>query len=62
MISRAGQAGDRVGLRGVAAALQEAGCRYQWARTLVFMGGEHRVRGEAVLAKMGATVMVWPSE
>jgi hypothetical protein len=46
----------------VAAALQDAGCRYQWARTLVFIGGEHRARGESVLATMGATPMVWPPE
>ncbi|MBX6749004.1 MAG: ATPase [Micromonosporaceae bacterium] len=45
----------------VAAALEAAGCRYQWARTLVAMGGQHRARGEAVLAAMGATPMVWPA-
>jgi Predicted ATPase len=44
----------------VAAALEAAGCRYQWARTLVAMGGRHRARGEAVLAAMGATPMEWP--
>ncbi len=53
---------DRDGLTAAAAALQEAGCRYQWARTLVLIGGEHRARGESVLAAMGAAAMVWPPE
>jgi predicted ATPase/DNA-binding CsgD family transcriptional regulator len=54
--------GDRDGLAAVAAALEDAGCRYQWARTLVLIGGEHRAHGESVLAAMGATPMVWPPE
>jgi len=53
-------AGDRDGLVPAAAALEAAGCRYQWARTLVAIGGAERVRGEAALAAMGATVMAWP--
>ena len=53
-------AGDRGGLVPAAAALEAAGCRYQWARTLVAIGGTERVRGEAALAAMGATVMAWP--
>jgi hypothetical protein len=53
-------AGDRDELIPIAAALQAAGCRYQWARTLVFVGGEHRVRGDAALAAMRATPMVLP--
>lgn len=53
-------AGDRDGLVPAAAALEAAGCRYQWARTLVAIGGTERVRGEAALAAMGATVMAWP--
>ena len=53
-------AGDRDGLVPAAAALAAAGCRYQWARTLVAIGGTERVRGEAALAAMGATVMAWP--
>jgi predicted ATPase len=52
--------GDRAGLGAAAAALEAAGCRYQWARTLVAIGGTERVRGEAALAAMGATVMAWP--
>jgi predicted ATPase len=53
-------AGDRAGLVPAAAALEAAGCRYQWARTLVAIGGTERARGEAALAAMGATVMAWP--
>ena len=53
-------AGDRAGLAPAAAALSAAGCRYQWARTLVAIGGAERARGEAELAAMGATVMAWP--
>jgi predicted ATPase/DNA-binding CsgD family transcriptional regulator len=53
--------GERAGaLHPAAAALQAAGCRYQWARTLVIIGGAGRARGEAELAAMGATVMAWP--
>jgi hypothetical protein len=61
IVGRAGAlAGDRAGLAPAAAALQAAGCRYQWARTLVAIGGADRDRGEAALAEMGATVMAWP--
>ena len=54
--------GDGDKLIAAAAALLAAGCRYQWARTLVIIGGEHRARGESELATMGATAMVWPPE
>jgi predicted ATPase/DNA-binding CsgD family transcriptional regulator len=54
--------GDPAGLAPAAAAFEAAGCRYQWARTLVAMGGEYRARGDAALAAMGATVTVWPPE
>jgi hypothetical protein len=61
IVDRAGAlAGDRDGLAPAAAALSAAGCRYQWARTLVAIGGAERARGEAALAAMGATVMAWP--
>jgi len=53
-------AGDRDRLIPAAAALAAAGCRYQWARTLVLIGGADRVRGESALAAMGATAMAWP--
>jgi hypothetical protein len=52
--------GDHVELRRVAATLRTAGSRYQWARTLVLLGGADRVRGEAVLAAMGAAPMAVP--
>jgi hypothetical protein len=58
----AAPAGDRDGLTAAAAALEAAGCRYQWARTLVVLGGEQRTRGESMLATMGATAMAWPRE
>jgi hypothetical protein len=45
-----------------AGALQDAGCRYQWARTLILIGGQHQYRGEFELAAIGATPMVWPPE
>jgi predicted ATPase/DNA-binding CsgD family transcriptional regulator len=57
-----GRDGDRDGLTAAAAALEDAGCRYQWARTLAFIGGEQRARGESVLATMRAAPMVWPPE
>jgi hypothetical protein len=49
--------GGRDRLLAAAAALEAAGCRYQWARTLVFAGGADRARGEAALAAMGAAPM-----
>jgi predicted ATPase len=52
--------GDRDRLIVAAAALEAAGCRYQWARTLIVLGGSGRVHGEDVLAAMGAAPMVWP--
>ncbi len=57
-----GRDGDRDRLIAAAAALEGAGCRYQWARTLVLIGGESRARGESVLATMGTTPTVWPPE
>jgi hypothetical protein len=62
LAGRVGPVGDRDGLTAAAAALQVAGCRYQWARTLVLIGGAQRARGESMLATMGATPMVWPPE
>lgn len=44
-----------------ATALLAAGCRYQWARTLIFAGGDDEARGQAVLAGMGATAMRAPA-
>jgi predicted ATPase/DNA-binding SARP family transcriptional activator len=53
-------AGDGTALAAAADALAAAGCRYQWARTLIFIGEAQRARGESVLAEMGATPMAWP--
>ena len=53
----AAPSGGRDGLVASAAALHAAGCRYQWARTLVLLGGEDRESGQAALAAMGATPM-----
>jgi hypothetical protein len=52
--------GDHDGLIGAAAVFEAAGCRYQWARTLAFIGGAERERGECALAGMGAAPMAWP--
>ena len=52
----------RTGLTDAAAALLEAGCRYQWARTLIMLGGADRTVGESALARMGAQAMAWPRE
>jgi hypothetical protein len=59
VLSRPG-APDRDALLSAAAVFEAAGCHYQWARTLVILGGKSRERGEAALAALGATPMVWP--
>ena len=50
--------GDRNGILAAAERLQAAGCRYQWARTLILAGGSERSQGEDELAAMGATPMI----
>ena len=50
-------AGSRDGMLAAAERLNAAGCRYQWARTLVLAGGPERARGEDELAAMGAAPM-----
>jgi hypothetical protein len=45
--------GDQERLLAAAAAFDAAGCPYQWARTLVFAGGEHETTGAAALAELG---------
>ncbi|HEY3716818.1 MAG TPA: LuxR C-terminal-related transcriptional regulator [Jatrophihabitantaceae bacterium] len=52
--------GDRDGMIAAAAALNAAGCHYQWARTLVLLGGTDRALGEAALAARRATPMAVP--
>jgi predicted ATPase/DNA-binding CsgD family transcriptional regulator len=54
--------GDADRLAAAAAALEPTGCAYQWARTLVLAGGEHREAGEDALERMGATPMGMPGE
>jgi hypothetical protein len=49
--------GDADGLTAAADALEAAACRYQQARTLVFAGGDAKVRGEAMLVALGAAPM-----
>lgn len=48
-------AGDRAGILAAAAALETAGCRYQWARGLVLASGDEADRGRAALTAIGAT-------
>ncbi|WP_344264622.1 ATP-binding protein [Actinomadura napierensis] len=60
MTAGTGQGGGHNALRAAAAAFADAGCRYQWARTLVFLGGEQRAQGESELARMGAVPTAWP--
>jgi hypothetical protein len=43
-----------------ATSLHGLGARYQWARTLVMLGGDDRERGEQELAALGASPMPWP--
>jgi len=52
---------DRRGdLQAAATHLHALGARYQWARTLVMLGGDDRERGEQELAALGAAAMPWP--
>jgi len=55
--SAAWAAGSRDGMLAAAERLHAAGCRYQWARTLVLAGGPEGARGEDELAAMGAAPM-----
>ncbi len=50
----------RADLAAAATSLHALGARYQWARTLVMMGGDDRERGEQELAALGAAAMPWP--
>jgi predicted ATPase/DNA-binding CsgD family transcriptional regulator len=49
--------GDQDRMLAAAAAFHTAGCRYQWARTLVLTGGEHAATGAAALADIGLAPM-----
>jgi predicted ATPase len=50
-------AGDRDRALASGERLQLAGCRYQWARTLILACGPEQLRGEHELTAMGATPM-----
>ncbi|MEW2359644.1 LuxR C-terminal-related transcriptional regulator [Spirillospora sp. NPDC029432] len=52
--------GDAERLLATAGAFGAAGCRYQWARTMILAGGEHAARGEAALAELGLAPMTVP--
>ncbi|GAA1251724.1 hypothetical protein GCM10009609_13800 [Pseudonocardia aurantiaca] len=47
---------DADGVLAAATALDAAGCRYQWARSLVLAGGAHGARGRSALIAAGVTV------
>ncbi|RIQ21082.1 ATP-binding protein [Jiangella rhizosphaerae] len=47
---------DRDGVLAAAETLDAAACRYQWARSLLLAGGEHRSRGARALADLGAPI------
>jgi hypothetical protein len=47
-------------MNAAASALREQGARYQWARTLVMLGGAEAERGASALAEMQATPTAWP--
>jgi predicted ATPase/DNA-binding CsgD family transcriptional regulator len=53
-------AGDRDGVLTAATALERAGCRYEWARSLILAGGNERAVGEQALSDLGTTPMVVP--
>jgi predicted ATPase/DNA-binding CsgD family transcriptional regulator len=55
-----GSARGRDDVLAAARALQALGARYQWARTLVMLGGPDGADGRAELARMGAAPMAWP--
>ena len=46
--------GDRDGVLAAGAAFAAAGCRYQWARSLLLAGGPDAARGTEAMLAMGA--------
>jgi predicted ATPase/DNA-binding CsgD family transcriptional regulator len=54
--------GDTDRLASLAEILAGAGCRYQWARTLVLAGGDHAVEGRRAMAELGAAPMAEPAQ
>jgi hypothetical protein len=63
MVERAAAlaAGERDRLVDLASTLDDAGCRYQAARTLVLAGGPHAAEGRAAMAALGAAPMAEPA-
>jgi hypothetical protein len=51
---------DHERLLSTADAFDTAGCRYQWARTMMLAGGDHGARGAAALTELGLTPMAAP--
>ncbi|MEH1123128.1 ATP-binding protein [Micromonospora sp. CPCC 206061] len=49
--------GDQDRMLAAAAAFEAAGCRYQWARTLVLAGGDRAATGVAALADLGLAAL-----
>ncbi|MGI8693334.1 MAG: BTAD domain-containing putative transcriptional regulator [Geodermatophilaceae bacterium] len=49
--------GNQAGILAAAEALASAGCRYQWARTLLIAGGSHTTTGLTEMAAINATPM-----
>ncbi|MFD8979864.1 ATP-binding protein [Streptomyces sp. NPDC059564] len=49
--------GDLPQLLATASAFETAGCRYQWARTLLLAGGTHAAAGASALAGLGLAPM-----
>jgi hypothetical protein len=60
MLLRGGRAEGRDDVVAAARALLRLGARYQWARTLVMLGGADEEQGLAELTAMGAAPMAWP--
>jgi len=54
-------ADDRERLHTMAATLENAGCPYQQARTMIFAGGDAGAEGRAILAALGAVPMAEPT-
>ncbi|HKE75973.1 MAG TPA: LuxR C-terminal-related transcriptional regulator [Acidimicrobiales bacterium] len=53
-------AADKARLVAVANTLAEAGCPYQWARTMILAGGDEATRGRQVLTDLGTAPMAEP--
>jgi predicted ATPase/DNA-binding CsgD family transcriptional regulator len=52
--------GNRAGLADAATAFESTGCRYQWARTQILIGGEQARAGRQVMGELGLMPMIKP--